>query len=326
MSGVLDIAALEAAFCDLLARHESLRTSSRTRLGVPRQQILEPAAVRLGFRWSRSAAGRCCGGAVVCGGAGVRSVERTAAAGAALCAGADADAAAAPEHVLLLVLHHIAGDGWSLGPLWRDLVGVLRRRGARPPRRGCRAAGAVCRLHAVAARGAGRGERSAERDRAAAVVLAQHLAGSAGSARAAWPTGRARRWPAIAAVRCGLQLPGPLHGGLLALARQHGASLFMVLQAALAGLLSRLGAGTDIAIGTPIGGPHRRGAGRSGRVLRQHVGAAHRPFGRSELRASCWPGCGQAILRPMAIQDCRSSGWWRCSTRRARWRGTRCSR
>src|SRR4029077_2300984 len=45
-----------------------------------------------------------------------------------------------------------------------------------------------------------------------------------------------------------------LHRGLLGLAREAGASLFMVLQAGLAALLTRVGAGEDIAIGSPIAG------------------------------------------------------------------------
>src|SRR5438309_9162171 len=51
-----------------------------------------------------------------------------------------------------------------------------------------------------------------------------------------------------------LALSGELHRGLSLLAREAGASLFMVVQAALAGLFTRLGAGTDIAIGSPIAG------------------------------------------------------------------------
>ena len=56
-----------------------------------------------------------------------------------------------------------------------------------------------------------------------------------------------------------LSLSADLHAALLALARERAARrLFMVLLAALAALLTRLGAGSDIPVGTPDRGPHRR--------------------------------------------------------------------
>ena len=76
----------------------------------------------------------------------------------------------------------------------------------------------------------------------------------------------------------------------------------------------------------PGGGPHRHGARRPGRVLRQHPGAAHRHLGPSDLWRAAGAGAQLATCRPTATRSCRSSGWWRCSTRRARCRIIRCSR
>ena len=126
LSGELDRAALEAALGDVVERHESLRTIFPDTLGVPRQEILAASAARARL-------------AVTCGerGGAARSSVLRRRGGASIlrascrCGRICLRCSARDEHVLLLVLHHIAGDGWSMAPLARDLGGSSMRRGCR---------------------------------------------------------------------------------------------------------------------------------------------------------------------------------------------------
>ena len=109
--------------------------------------------------------GGACRGAGGGGAAGLRSRQRAAAAGASVCARRAASTCCC---WCCITLPATAGRWRRWRAIWRA---PMRRaaRGAAP--RSAGAAGAICRLHAVAARGARRGERSGERDCAPAGVL-----------------------------------------------------------------------------------------------------------------------------------------------------------
>ena len=244
--GALDLSALEAAVGDLVGRHESLRTIFPDTLGVPRQQILDAAAARPGLSVTAVSEGSLAGALSAAAGAGFDLASEPPLRVHVFALGAS-------EHVILLLLHHIAGDGWSLAPLLRDLGRFYEARC-------CGQAASVAALpvqyadytlwqHAVLG-SEDDGESAISRQLS---FWTSQLAGLPDQIDL--PLDRAR--PAVSSHRggsVGLRLSGPLHAGLLELARASGASLFMVLQAGLSALLTRLGAGEDIAIGSPIAG------------------------------------------------------------------------
>ena len=158
-------------------------------------------------------------------------------------------------------------------------------------------------------------------------LLARRAGRAAGAAGAADRPAAARRSPATAAARVAFDVDAELHRGLAGAGpRERRRPCSWCCRPALAALLSRLGAGTDIPIGTPI-------AGRTDEALDDLVGFFVNTLvlrtdivGRPDASASCSAGSGRPTWPPSPTRTCRSSGSWRRSTRRGRWRATRCSR
>ncbi|CAL9608691.1 condensation domain-containing protein [Streptomyces sp. enrichment culture] len=242
LSGELDPAALEAALGDLVARHEPLRTVFPEVGGVPHQRVLPAEEARPVLHTLR------------CPRAGLAEAEAAA-------ARHPFDILTAPplratlltvedepgEHVLMLVMHHIVGDGWSVRPLVRDLGEAYA----------ARLAGRAPQLPPLPVRYAD--FALWERESAARTLesrLAYWRPALAGLPDPLpLPTDLPR--PAVASCRGAAQpltVDAELTGRLKALGQETGATLFMVLQAALAVSLTRAGAGEDIPIGTPVSG------------------------------------------------------------------------
>src|SRR5580704_13028488 len=257
LTGELDARALGAALADVVGRHEVLRTVFPADAGQPYQQILDSA----GLQWGLEPA--------------PVSEDDLAAVVAGICDEPFDLASHLPlrarllrlgpgEHVLVVVIHHIATDGWSAGPLARDLsVAYAARRAGQVP-----------------------GWAPLPLQYADYAIWQRELLGDPGdpgslvAQQVAWwrqaldgmpeelalPAIRPRPpVPSHRGISAALQVPGSVHAGLAALAREQSVTMFMVIQAGLAVLLARLGAGTDIPVGSPV-------AGRTDEALDELVG------------------------------------------------------
>ncbi|MEU3274376.1 amino acid adenylation domain-containing protein [Saccharomonospora sp. NPDC006951] len=248
LRGPLDVGALRAALGDLVARHDVLRSVVDD--SVPGEPSLRALS----------------GG----GTAGLApSVEDIAEADLA---GATTDAvrhefdlgteiplwtrlfrvAGTDEYVLILVLHHIAGDEWSLRPLVDDLASAYaaRERGEAPEWDPLPVTYADFARWQRTLLGPG-GQPSALASR----QLAFWSETLAGAPDLALPVDRP--YPEVAGTEGAtleFDLPAELVRGLRRIADDTDASLFMVLHAAFAALLDEWGAGSDIVLGTPVAG------------------------------------------------------------------------
>ena len=249
ISGALDVEALGAALDDVIGRHESLRTIFPDSDGVAFQQVV-PAEAGM---WRR-------------GGAAVVSLPEQEVVGELVgLAGYRFDLSAeipiraqiysvGPEqHVVGIVVHHIAFDGWSLAPMVRDVAEAYRAR-----RQGRAPGWAPLPVQYIDYTLWQQEWLGAESDPDSVIAgqLAywrQELADL--PEVVSLPADRAR--PPVPSYRgdgVQVRIDAPVWAGVKALAAARNATASMVLQAVMAVVLHRAGAGEDVVMGSPIAG------------------------------------------------------------------------
>jgi amino acid adenylation domain-containing protein/thioester reductase-like protein len=249
LNGRLDVDALSAALADVVGRHESLRTVFSSADGTPQQLVL--SAGHADFGWE------------VVDASGWPAARLTEAIEEATRYSFNL-AAEIPmrtrilrisdqEHVLVITLHHIAGDGWSVGVLAADLhVAYLSRCAGRPPGW---AQLPVQYIDYTLWQRKNLGDLADRNSPLAAQVDYWEDALAGMPERLQLPTDRP--YPPVADHRgesVAVQWPAQLQHRVRTIAREHNATSFMVVQAALVALLSRLSASPDVAVGFPIAG------------------------------------------------------------------------
>ncbi|MGN6282761.1 amino acid adenylation domain-containing protein, partial [Frateuria sp.] len=236
LDGELDVAALRASFQRIVQRHEILRTRFADHHGDPMQWIADDCSVTLETD-------------DIGPGAIDTAIERHAQAPFRLQDGGLLRIAllriARDRHLLLVNMHHIIADGWSIGVLVRELMEcyAAERDGREPA------------LPDLPVQYADYAQwQRAWLKRTAATQLA-YWRGQLGGLPPLLELPGDRPRPPVQSYRGGLhrfRLPAALAGQIQAFSQAHGATLFMTLMAAYQVLLARHSGQTDIAVGTPV--------------------------------------------------------------------------
>ncbi|GAA2991223.1 hypothetical protein JCM13580A_64900 [Streptomyces drozdowiczii] len=246
IDGPLDADALCTAVADLIARHTALRTVFPEGEDGPYQHITAPDDVVIPFAMESVEEAKL-RHRVAAATAETIDIERSLPLRATLLR-------LAPDaHVLVLVVHHIAADGTSLAPLAHDLGAAYRAR-ARGEEPNWAPLPVDYADHTLWQRDLLGDEQDPDSLVCRQLSHWRHaLAGLPEAVELPWDRPR----PATSrhtGATLGFSVDRDTTRHVTELARTCGSSVFMVLQAALATVLSRHGAGDDIPLGTAVAG------------------------------------------------------------------------